>query len=78
MELYDITFFNWKEKKTPLACHIYDDQTIRINTDPENPYTSSPSITIHVDGEADIINFKNSLISSFDSYMRRKKNASSE
>lgn len=72
MEFYEVIFFDWKSKKGSLHVHLADG-LIRINSH-ENLSFREPCITIHVAEGTDLplIQFKNAVISAFDTHMRRK------
>ena len=78
MRFYDVTFFC--DKGNPPLVSLNSDNedfdwpvTVRINQTGE--FFKKPSITFYVHSEVDLIKFKNSVISAFQDYERRIKNA---
>lgn len=76
MRFYDVSFFMDKDDKVDVCCHIqkstFDKSPLVIfNSDPEHRY-GKPSVTIFLDDEQQLINFKNSVIAAYESYQRRK------
>lgn len=78
MEYYSGTFF-CKPKKGPVV-HIVESInrkdkwpiTIVLNTSVEFAYTS-PAVRFHIASKQDLINFKNSVIEAYETFVRRRK-----
>jgi hypothetical protein len=76
MRAYDTSYFC--SKGNPPLAHIsslygYKKPQIVVYINPDGDQTGKPSVTLHIDGEQDLINFKNSVLEAYEAYERGKK-----